>query len=203
MAAAQGASLKELMERMGHSSPRAALIYQHATRERDQKIAAGYGQTVRRGQESSEERGTKGRWSSFRRFPQLSEKVMDRRERNGDAKIPGHIIMTHEDVDRAALFIPPNGRLGAGANLKRAPLDPVRLLDARELPEFVGGGPDVQFPCLALQLDHAGIIDIVTSLNGDVHHGPMLAAQTTRDKPKPLADQGDRTQRARRHERAS
>ena len=31
------------MERMGHSSPRAALIYQHATRERDQKIAAGMG----------------------------------------------------------------------------------------------------------------------------------------------------------------
>ena len=29
------------MERMGHSSSRAALIYLHATRERDQKIAAG------------------------------------------------------------------------------------------------------------------------------------------------------------------
>src|ERR1700733_5100480 len=43
MAAAQGASLKELMERMGHSSSRAALIYLHATRERDQKIAAGMG----------------------------------------------------------------------------------------------------------------------------------------------------------------
>jgi integrase len=43
MAAAHGASLKELMERMGHSSPRAALIYQHATRERDRKIAAGMG----------------------------------------------------------------------------------------------------------------------------------------------------------------
>jgi hypothetical protein len=43
MAAAQGASLCELMERMGHSSPRAALIYLHATRERDQKIAAGMG----------------------------------------------------------------------------------------------------------------------------------------------------------------
>jgi len=28
---------------MGHSSPRAALIYLHATRERDQKIAAGMG----------------------------------------------------------------------------------------------------------------------------------------------------------------
>ncbi len=43
MAAAQGASLKELMERMGHSSPRAALIYLHATRDRDKKIAAGMG----------------------------------------------------------------------------------------------------------------------------------------------------------------
>jgi integrase len=43
MAAAQGASLRELMERMGHSSTRAALIYLHATRERDQKIAAGMG----------------------------------------------------------------------------------------------------------------------------------------------------------------
>ncbi len=41
MAAGQGASLRELMERMGHSSARAALIYQHATRERDEAIAAG------------------------------------------------------------------------------------------------------------------------------------------------------------------
>jgi len=32
MAAGQGASLRVLMERMGHSSARAALIYQHATR---------------------------------------------------------------------------------------------------------------------------------------------------------------------------
>jgi integrase len=43
LAAAQGASLRELMERMGHSSTRAALIYLHATRERDQQIAAGMG----------------------------------------------------------------------------------------------------------------------------------------------------------------
>ena len=43
MAAAQGASLRKLMERMGHSSPRAALIYLHATRDRDKKIAAGMG----------------------------------------------------------------------------------------------------------------------------------------------------------------
>jgi integrase len=40
MAAAQGASLRELMERMGHSSARAALIYLHATRERDQKAGS-------------------------------------------------------------------------------------------------------------------------------------------------------------------
>ncbi len=40
MAAATGASTKELMVRMGHASPQAALIYQHATADRDQAIAA-------------------------------------------------------------------------------------------------------------------------------------------------------------------
>ncbi len=39
LAAATGASTKELMARMGHASPRAALIYQHATAERDRAIA--------------------------------------------------------------------------------------------------------------------------------------------------------------------
>lgn len=43
MAAATGASLRELMERMGHTSTRAAMIYQHATRERDEAIAAAMG----------------------------------------------------------------------------------------------------------------------------------------------------------------
>jgi integrase len=52
MAAAQGASLRELMERMGHSSSRAALIYQHATRERDHKIAAGMGKAFAAAKES-------------------------------------------------------------------------------------------------------------------------------------------------------
>jgi integrase len=41
LAAATGASTKELMARMGHASPRAALIYQHATKDRDAAIAAG------------------------------------------------------------------------------------------------------------------------------------------------------------------
>ncbi len=39
LAAAAGASTKELMARMGHASARAALIYQHAVRERDEAIA--------------------------------------------------------------------------------------------------------------------------------------------------------------------
>lgn len=39
-AAATGASTKELMARMGHASPAAALRYQHATEDRDAVIAA-------------------------------------------------------------------------------------------------------------------------------------------------------------------
>jgi integrase len=48
LAAASGASLKELMTRMGHASPRAALIYQHATENRDEAIAAALSETIRR-----------------------------------------------------------------------------------------------------------------------------------------------------------
>ena len=47
LAAATGASLKELMARLGHSSTRAALIYQHATRDRDQAIAMALGDLAR------------------------------------------------------------------------------------------------------------------------------------------------------------
>ncbi|GAA2858419.1 putative prophage phiRv2 integrase [Actinoplanes cyaneus] len=38
--AQSGATLRELMARIGHSSTRAAMIYQHASRDRDQAIAA-------------------------------------------------------------------------------------------------------------------------------------------------------------------
>jgi integrase len=41
LAAWTGACTKELMSRLGHSSSRAALIYQHAATNRDQAIAAG------------------------------------------------------------------------------------------------------------------------------------------------------------------
>jgi integrase len=60
MAAAQGASLKELMERMGHSSTRAALIYLHATRERDQRIAAGMGKLFADAKKPKNSVGPKG-----------------------------------------------------------------------------------------------------------------------------------------------
>ncbi|MEU5884426.1 tyrosine-type recombinase/integrase [Spirillospora sp. NPDC047279] len=43
LATSNGASLKELMARMGHSSTRAALIYQHASKERDRAIAQALG----------------------------------------------------------------------------------------------------------------------------------------------------------------
>ena len=46
LAAATGASTRELMARLGQSSPRAALIYQHATRDRDHDIAAAVSHLV-------------------------------------------------------------------------------------------------------------------------------------------------------------
>lgn len=49
LAATTGASTKELMARMGHASMRAALIYQHATAERDQGIAAALSELAMRG----------------------------------------------------------------------------------------------------------------------------------------------------------
>lgn len=45
--AASGASLRELMTRMGHSTPRAALIYQHMVNGRDREIADRLGSMIR------------------------------------------------------------------------------------------------------------------------------------------------------------
>jgi integrase len=45
-AASTGASLAELMGRMGHSTTRAAVIYQHRTMERDRLIAAAISAAV-------------------------------------------------------------------------------------------------------------------------------------------------------------
>jgi integrase len=48
LAAASGASTRELMHRMGHGSMRAALIYQHATSDRVHEIAAALGAGIER-----------------------------------------------------------------------------------------------------------------------------------------------------------
>jgi len=45
-AAATGASLREMMGRMDHSTTRAAVIYQHRTAERDRFIAAAMSQII-------------------------------------------------------------------------------------------------------------------------------------------------------------
>ena len=42
-----GANLRELMERMGHTSTRAALIYLHSTDERQRKLADAVGRQAR------------------------------------------------------------------------------------------------------------------------------------------------------------
>jgi integrase len=49
LAAQTGATTKELMARLGHSSPQAALRYQHAADDRDRTIADGLDEIIRRG----------------------------------------------------------------------------------------------------------------------------------------------------------
>jgi integrase len=46
MALAAGANTRELMERMGHTSPQVALRYQHVMAGRDQAIAAALDELV-------------------------------------------------------------------------------------------------------------------------------------------------------------
>jgi integrase len=53
LAATTGASTKELMTRMGHASLRVALIYQHATQERDKVIADALSEQISRAVEEA------------------------------------------------------------------------------------------------------------------------------------------------------
>ncbi|WP_405531306.1 tyrosine-type recombinase/integrase [Streptomyces avidinii] len=57
LAASTGASTRELMTRMGHSTARAALIYQHASTDRDRLIADALSGLVKKGRKSP--KGTK------------------------------------------------------------------------------------------------------------------------------------------------
>jgi integrase len=59
LAASTGASTKELMRRMGHSSMRAALIYQHSSDERDREIADGITRRLKNGRK--QDKGKKKR----------------------------------------------------------------------------------------------------------------------------------------------
>lgn len=54
LSAATGATLKELMARLGHSSVRAAMIYQHATSDRDKAIAKALGTFFRQAQNATD-----------------------------------------------------------------------------------------------------------------------------------------------------
>lgn len=47
LAAETGAGVKEIMYRIGHSSPQAALRYQHASQRRDRSIAIGISRLIR------------------------------------------------------------------------------------------------------------------------------------------------------------
>ncbi|MCX5147227.1 site-specific integrase [Streptomyces sp. NBC_00320] len=60
LASSAGASTRELMTRMGHSTTRAALIYQHMMSDRDQHIAGKLGEMIRhsRGEAGPEPSGT-------------------------------------------------------------------------------------------------------------------------------------------------
>ncbi|MDF9813265.1 integrase [Streptomyces sp. SPB162] len=59
LAAATGASTKELMTRMGHSTARAALIYQHAGAERERLIGDAVSAFVERARQ--QDHGPDGR----------------------------------------------------------------------------------------------------------------------------------------------
>jgi integrase len=56
LAAAAGANLRELMERMDHSTTRAAVVYLHSTDERQRKVADALGDLARAELESERKR---------------------------------------------------------------------------------------------------------------------------------------------------
>lgn len=59
LASRTGASLADLMARMGHASTRAALIYQHTAQERDQHIADGLSEQIKKGRDRARSGHTK------------------------------------------------------------------------------------------------------------------------------------------------
>lgn len=73
---ATGASTRELMSRMGDSTPRAALIYQHATSERDQVIAAALSELATAPASIAARDGP--RWTAGRTPRRLKQQALER-----------------------------------------------------------------------------------------------------------------------------
>jgi hypothetical protein len=65
MALAAGANTRELMERMGHTSPAVALRYQHVMAGRDQAIAAALDELVQAAANLPPERPAEGPRACF------------------------------------------------------------------------------------------------------------------------------------------
>jgi hypothetical protein len=75
-AAPPGASLGELMNRMGHSSTRAARIYLHTREEREQQLAATLDRMARRELKASDAKRTSrlsGTRPAIRRFTERGQ----------------------------------------------------------------------------------------------------------------------------------
>ena len=107
---------------------------------------------------------------------------MDSPDRNGDAHIPSLIVIAYEDVYGAISFVSPDWRVGAGADLERAPLVPVRLLDACELHSSLVVAEMFSSHVSPWSLTTPGYRHHC-GLDGHVHHGLIVAAAMTRDKP--------------------
>ncbi|MHB2021852.1 MAG: hypothetical protein ACYCO3_00760 [Mycobacteriales bacterium] len=70
-----GASLRELMVRMGHSSLKAALHYQHATRDRDAAIARALSDLVEQSQRANPEAAEPADDRRHRKTPPLVDET--------------------------------------------------------------------------------------------------------------------------------
>ena len=112
---AQSASLRELMERMGHSSTRAALIYLHATRERDQAIAAGMGKLLSDARKTGRRPKSIGHATGTR----PEKRVLEAREKTAD-----HASDLHWDHE--------SGRPGSNRHDQLGRSVPRHLADLRE-----------------------------------------------------------------------
>ncbi|WP_231953536.1 tyrosine-type recombinase/integrase [Actinoplanes derwentensis] len=84
IAAASGASTRELMHRMGHASMRAALIYQHATSERDRETADTMDKRITKGAKADQPTKKAGGKRAKRGKPTEADGKPGKRQRDGD-----------------------------------------------------------------------------------------------------------------------